>query len=192
MEGWTRDMLFRNTGFPWVFPSPNMPTPETALVYPGQVIWEGTTVSEGRGTTLPFELFGAPYWNCRDILHILAGTPLPGCYLRPLSFEPTSGKYAQTTCQGFQLHVTDPVEFMPYRTSLALLQAVQHLYPKEFGYKKTPYEYEFERLPMDLILGSQRVRTQLEAMVPVMEIESDWQQDLQDFRDKRQRYLLYN
>lgn len=191
MEGWSRSMLFRDTGFPWVFPSPNMPTPETALVYPGQVIWEGTTVSEGRGTTLPFELFGAPYWNCNEILKVVAATPLPGCYLRPLSFEPTSGKFAGTTCRGFQLHVTDPGQFMPYRTSLAVLQAVVHLSPVEFAYKKPPYEYEFERLPMDLILGSQQVRTELEAMTPVIEIESSWQQDLQEFMETRQRYLLY-
>jgi uncharacterized protein YbbC (DUF1343 family) len=191
MQGWRRTMLFRQTGLPWVFPSPNMPTPETALVYPGQVIWEGTNVSEGRGTTLPFELVGAPYWNCRDILALLEKTPLPGCTLRPLLFEPTSGKWSREGCAGFQLHVTDSAAFLPYRTSLALLQAVQLLYPQDFQYKQPPYEYEFERLPMDLILGDSDIRRQLESGVPVVEIEAGWQRELAEFAGLRARYFLY-
>lgn len=191
MKGWERAMLFRETGFPWVYPSPNMPTPETALVYPGQVIWEGTNISEGRGTTLPFELVGAPFLDCQRILDDLAATPLPGCYLRSLAFEPTSGKFAGTTCRGFHLHVTDPATFMPYRTSLALLQAVMHVHPEEFRYKEPPYEYEFERLPMDLILGSGEVRKQLESGIPPVQIEARWQQELQGFEENRRQYLLY-
>ena len=192
MRGWNRRMLFRDTGFPWVFPSPNMPTPETALVYPGQVIWEGTAVSEGRGTTLPFELFGAPYWQCDAIADLLDPEVVAGCYLRPLTFEPTSGKYCGLACRGFQLHVTDAASFRPYRTSLALLQAVMHLYPKQFRYKEPPYEYEYEKLPMDLILGSQRLRKELEAGKPIVELESNWQADLETFIDRRQPYLLYS
>lgn len=191
MKGWKRRMFFRDTGFPWVFPSPNMPTPETAMVYPGQVIWEGTNISEGRGTTLPFELVGAPFWDCNAILKRLHETPLPGCCLRPLVFEPTSGKFAGKTCKGFHLHVTDPAEFMPYRTSLALLQAVMQLHPEEFSYKQPPYEYEFERLPMDLILGSREVRKKLETATSVLDIETCWQQELQDFEEKRRNYFLY-
>ena len=192
MQGWQRTMLFRDTGLPWVFPSPNMPTPETALVYPGQVIWEGTNVSEGRGTTLPFELVGAPYWDCRDILGVLERTPLPGCFLRPLLFEPTSGKWAQQTCAGFQLHVTDSAVFKPYRTSLALLQATLELYPQTFRYKQPPYEYEFERLPLDLILGDAGIRRQLEAGVSVLAVEADWQRELAAFDLLRARYFLYD
>lgn len=191
MKGWERSMLFRQTGFPWVYPSPNMPTPETALVYPGQVIWEGTNLSEGRGTTLPFELFGAPFLDCQGILDSIAATPLPGCYLRPLAFEPTSGKFAGTTCRGFHLHVTDPATFMPYRTSLALLQAIMHVHPEEFRYKEPPYEYEYERLPMDLILGSGNVRKQLESGKPLVQIEEGWQQELQRFDENRGQYFLY-
>lgn len=191
MQGWRRSMLFRDTGFPWVFPSPNMPTPETALVYPGQVIWEGTTDSEGRGTTLPFELVGGPYWNCREIVEYLAKTPLPGCLLRSLTFEPTSGKHAGVACRGFQLHVTDPSMFMPYRTSLALLQAVRRVHPDRFCYKQPPYEYEYDRLPMDLILGSRSVRLGMESMTPIIELEAGWQQPLQEFLERRHRYLLY-
>lgn len=191
MRGWKRSMLFRDTGFPWLFPSPNMPTPETALVYPGQVIWEGTNVSEGRGTTLPFELVGAPFWEHKPIMQALASTDLPGCFLRPLIFEPTSGKWAGQACVGFHLHVTDARTFLPYRTSLALLQAVLRLYPQEFRYKEPPYEYEFERLPMDLILGSQKVRKALENGLSMGEIEADWQEGLREFKDMRMRYLLY-
>jgi uncharacterized protein YbbC (DUF1343 family) len=192
MQGWQRQMLFRDTGFPWVFPSPNMPTPETAMVYPGQVIWEGTNISEGRGTTLPFELVGAPFWRTGEILDLLAKTPLPGCFLRPLVFEPTSGKWAQTVCSGFQLHVTDARLFKPYRTSLALLQAVIQLYREEFRYKEPPYEYEFERLPMDLILGDGEIRRQLDEGMPVLELEGSWQGGLDDFDALRRGYFLYD
>jgi uncharacterized protein YbbC (DUF1343 family) len=192
MLGWQRSMRFRDTGFPWVFPSPNMPTPETALVYPGQVIWEGTNVSEGRGTTLPFELVGAPYWDCRHILAALESTPLPGCCLRPLVFEPTSGKWAGQACAGFQLHVTDGAAFRPYRTSLALLQAVLRLYPDQFHYKQPPYEYEFDRLPLDLILGDGEVRRQLEAGTPVLALEEGWHRELEVFEERRRRCFLYH
>ncbi|MDO9041771.1 MAG: DUF1343 domain-containing protein [Desulfocapsaceae bacterium] len=191
MRGWNRSMLSRDTGFPWVFPSPNMPTPETALVYPGQVIWEGTNISEGRGTTLPFELVGAPFWEHDQILQALAQTDLPGCFLRPLVFEPTSGKWTGQACVGFQLHVTDAQTFLPYRTSLALLQAVLQLYPEDFRYKEPPYEYEYERLPMDLILGDQKVRKALEAGQSLKELEAGWQEGLQEFKDVRMKYLLY-
>jgi uncharacterized protein YbbC (DUF1343 family) len=191
MQGWRRSMLYRETRLPWVFPSPNMPTPETALVYPGQVIWEGTNVSEGRGTTLPFELVGEPYWEHEPILALLQKTPLPGCFFRSLIFEPTSGKWAGKSCTGFQIHVTDTEAFLPYRTSLALLQAVLQLYPEAFRYKEPPYEYEYERLPMDLILGSGVVRRQLEEGMAIGEIEEEWAEELAAFADTRERYFLY-
>ena len=155
------------------------------------MIWEGTTVSEGRGTTLPFELVGAPFWEHEPILKALAQTELPGCFLRPLLFEPTSGKWAAQACVGFQLHVTDAVMFLPYRTSLSLLQAVLLLYPDAFKYKQPPYEYEYQRLPMDLILGDQKVRRGLEAGQPVVELEADWRGELAEFAGLRQRYFLY-
>ena len=192
MTGWKRRMLFRETGFPWIFPSPNMPTPETALVYPGQVIWEGTTLSEGRGTTLPFELVGAPYLDCKAILDFIGAEQLPGCLLRSLMFEPTSGKYAGQTCSGFQLHVTDPERYRPYAVSLALLQAVQQVHPEQFAYKQPPYEYEFERLPMDLILGSRRVREAVERNTPIQELERGWADELAEFCHVRENYLLYS
>ena len=192
MAGWQRQMHFRDTGLPFVFPSPNMPTPETALVYPGQVIWEGTNVSEGRGTTLPFELCGAPFFDHRALRERLAATPLPGCILRPVVFEPTSNKWATTPCPGFHLHVTDREAFKPYRTSLALLQALLALYPDRFRYKEPPYEYEFERLPMDLILGDRALRRGLEAGHDLMELEAGWQSELQEFDRLRSQYFLYS
>jgi uncharacterized protein YbbC (DUF1343 family) len=192
MQGWQRHMLFRDTGFPWVFPSPNMPTPETALLYPGQVIWEGTNISEGRGTTMPFELFGCPYLNHNEVLSFVEKTELPGCFLRPLLFQPTSGKWANQVCCGFQMHVTDQHAFMPYRSSLALLQALLTLYPGQFAYKEPPYEYEYSRMPIDLILGSRTVRQQLEQGMAVMEMETHWRKELADFAEQRRPYLLYS
>ena len=191
MQGWQRQMFFSATGFPWVFPSPNMPTPLTALVYPGQVIWEGTNVSEGRGTTLPFELVGAPFIDQQRVLEKLIATPLPGCVLRPIVFEPTSGKWAGHRCPGFHVHVTEPDSFFSYRLSLALLQALLSLYPDEFAYKDPPYEYEFERLPMDLILGDRQLRAALEDGADILELEQSWQQELAAFDALRRSVFLY-
>ncbi|HHD56810.1 MAG TPA: DUF1343 domain-containing protein [Desulfobulbaceae bacterium] len=191
VHGWRRDILFPETGLPWVFPSPNMPTFATALVYPGQVIWEGSNISEGRGTSLPFELFGAPFIDVDEVLAEIADADLPGCLFRPLVFEPTSGKWAQDGCPGFQLHVTDMRAFMPYRTSLVLLQALLKLYPERFSYKEPPYEYEFERLPMDLILGDTQVRGALEQGVDIIAIERSWQEELVEFQQRCKPVFLY-
>ena len=191
MVGWRREMLFTDTGLPWVFPSPNMPSPQTALVYPGQVIWEATNISEGRGTTLPFELFGAPFCRHEQILAAVAKVELPGCLLRPLIFEPVAGKWAGQPCVGFQLHVTDSTAFQPYRTTLALLQAVARLYPDDFALKPPPYEYEFERPPINLVLGDSRLWPRLAAGEPLAELEGEWQGELADFARRRQEYLLY-
>lgn len=191
MTGWQREMLFGQTGLPWVAPSPNLPSPTSALVYPGQVIWEGTNVSEGRGTTQPFEIFGAPYLAPEEIMAHLEDTPLPGVVLRPMEFMPTSNKWQGEVCRGFQMHVTDPAHFHPYRTSLALLQAMLHHHADAFRWKQPPYEYEYERLPMDLILGDQTIRTRLAGMTPVMALEAAWQAPLDDFWALRERYLLY-
>lgn len=192
VSGWKRTMMFPDTGFPWVYPSPNMPSFATALVYPGQVIWEGTNISEARGTTLPFELFGAPFIDHDEILNSIQQVDLPGCLLRPLCFEPTSGKWMGQTCTGFQIHVTQADCFLPYRTSLALLQAMLRLYPGTFAYKEPPYEYEYERLPMDLIIGDRAVREALEQGVPLLDIEQEWQDGLSQYRKRIQAVFLYD
>lgn len=190
MDGWHRDMTFAQTELPWVFPSPNMPTPLTAMVYPGQVIWEGTNISEGRGTTLPFELVGAPFIDTDVIMKCLDVT-MPGCVLRPLMFQPISNKWAGENCKGFQIHVTDVRTFRPYRVALMLLQAIIKNYPYEFAYKEPPYEYEYEKLPMDLILGSQKIRKSLEDGVVITELEESWKDDLQEYDEIRGKYFLY-
>lgn len=192
MRGWERSMLFSDTGRPWVAPSPNLPTPLSALVYPGQVIWEGTNISEGRGTTQPFELFGAPFIQPRQVLDSLGGRDLAGAVLRPVEFEPTAQKWQGQVCRGFQLHVSDPLLFRPYRTALALLQTLKKCYPDQLAWKEPPYEYEYERLAIDLILGDQAIRRRLEAMESIDDLEASWDQDLKAFAKMRQKYLLYS
>jgi uncharacterized protein YbbC (DUF1343 family) len=191
MSGWQRDMLFDDTGLPWVAPSPNLPTPVSALVYPGQVILEGTNLSEGRGTTQPFELFGAPYLDAAKVVSALAKANVPGAILRPAVFEPTSNKWQETPCRGFQIHVADPGRYRPYATTLHLLRAVMSTHGKDFAWKPPPYEYEYERMPIDLIIGDRRVRQRLENLDPIEEIEADWQQPLKQFMEIRRDYLLY-
>ncbi len=191
MQGWKREMFFAETGLPWLFPSPNMPTSSTASVYPGQVVWEGTNISEGRGTTLPFELFGAPFLQPKQIIDHLDPSILSGCILRPLVFQPTSNKWAGKNCQGFQLHVTNNKLFKPYRVSLALLQVFIRLYPEDFAWKKPPYEYEFEKMPIDLILGSKKLREALEYGEDILSLEDSWQDNLRQFNDARREYFLY-
>ena len=192
MKGWQRDMLFSDTGLPWVAPSPNLPTPESTLVYPGQVLLEGTNLSEGRGTTQPFELFGAPYIDVAKIISALGTTKLPGAILRPAIFEPTSNKWRATPCKGFQIHVTDPVQFQPYATTLHLIRAVISGHAEQFEWKSPPYEYEYERMPIDLIIGDRRIRERLENLDPIEEIEADWQEELNRFKDIRREFYLYD
>ena len=191
MGGWRRHMLFEETGLPWIPPSPNLPTPVSALVYPGQVIWEGTNVSEGRGTTQPFEIFGAPYIDPDRVLGATNELALEGTIMRMIEFEPTSNKWQGEICRGFQMHVSDTDRFKPYRASLSLLQAILHCHAGQFDWKAPPYEYEHKKMPIDLILGSQQIRNQLSDMKPVTALESDWQSELDAFDDLRKAYLLY-
>jgi uncharacterized protein YbbC (DUF1343 family) len=175
MRGWRREMTFSQTGLPWVAPSPNLPTPASAMVYPGQVIWEGTNISEGRGTTQPFELFGAPFLAPDRLIEKIDTSLLRGAVLRPVEFEPTSNKWGGHPCKGFQIHVTDPGVYSPYALSLGFYQAIYQTYPDRFAYKQPPYEYEYERLPMDLILGDRQIRFQIEAGQPLTDIISGWE-----------------
>lgn len=192
MQGWQRPMTFSGTGLPWVAPSPNLPTPVSAAVYPGQVIWEGTNISEGRGTSQPFELFGAPFLEPDLLIARIDPALSQGAVLRPVEFEPTSNKWSGHPCRGFQIHVTDPALYSPYALSLALYQAVYQTYPGRFAYLKPPYEYEYHRLPMDLILGDRRVRAQIEAGIPPGQIISAWQAPLAAFRETAAEFLLYD
>jgi len=191
MAGWKREMLFQDTGLSWIPPSPNLPTPTSALVYPGQVLWEGTNVSEGRGTTQPFEVFGAPFWNTARLEASIDNDKLAGAHLRPLAFEPTSDKWGKKLCHGFQLHIVDPEIYRPYRTTLALLQAVIAVHPEAFQWKSPPYEYEFEKLPFDLISGDPSVRKAVEELEPLDDLEQMWAEELKHFKEICKPYLLY-
>jgi uncharacterized protein YbbC (DUF1343 family) len=189
MQRWRRCDYFDATGLPWVLPSPNLPTLDGCLVYPGQVLLEGTNLSEGRGTTRPFELFGAPFLEPRRIKAILP--ELPGVVLREASFEPTFHKWAGELCRGFQLHVTDRQRFKPYYITLALLAAIREIYPEQFAWRQPPYEYETERLPIDLLTGDAAIRLGLEQGMSAAELEESWQEDLGRFMETRREFLLY-
>ncbi len=191
MDGWQRSMLFPDTGLAWVAPSPNLPTFNSAMVYPGQVIWEGTNVSEGRGTTQPFEFFGAPFLNPEHLLADVETSYLRGAHLRKIEFEPTANKWKGIPCKGFQIHVTDHDRFRPYMASLALLKTVLTLYKNRFEYKKPPYEYEYNQLPIDLILGDSSIRKMLEQNTAISEIEAGWQPGLDAYVKTAAHYHLY-
>lgn len=191
LKGWFRHMLWKDTGLRWVMPSPNMPLSETAQVYPGQVIWEGTNVSEGRGTCRPFEIFGAPFINPFVIKKQLASEDMEGCYLQEHYFRPTFHKWKNERCGGFMIHVIDPITYRPYRTSLALLTIIKETYGDEFTWRKPPYEYDFERFPIDLILGDSSIRTALEEGKEIKELIADYIQELEGFLEFRKPYLIY-
>lgn len=192
MSGWHRKMFFHDTGLPWVAPSPNLPTPTSTLVYPGQVLWEGTNVSEGRGTTQPFELFGAPFFDLAKLQKTLSAAPLQGAILRPTAFEPTFGKWQGRCCLGFQIHVIAPRRFGAYSATLQLLQAVIRHHPEQFAWRPPPYEYEFEKLPIDLLIGDPSLRRRLEAMEAVADLEASWQAELNEFAEMSRSYHLYS
>jgi len=191
MEGWRRSMFYPQTGLPWVPPSPNLPNPVSTLVYPGQVIWEGTNVSEGRGTAQPFELFGAPFISPEQIVATVGAESIPGIVLREVVFEPTANKWQAHPCRGFQIHITDPDEFRPYETSLRLLQAVIKHHKKDFEWKQPPYEYETKKLPIDLIIGDGKIRSRIENMEPLESIIESWQTELQEFFEVSHMFHLY-
>jgi uncharacterized protein YbbC (DUF1343 family) len=191
MGGWRRAMRFEETGLPWVLPSPNIPTPDTATVYPGMVMFEGTKVSEGRGTTRPFEIIGAPYIEPRRLVERLNQEALPGCVLRPLHFEPTFHKFKGQLCAGLQVHVTDRSRFKPVITAVAIIAAIRALYGDRFEWTSPPYEYVHDRLPFDVINGGASIREMIEAGRSISEIEAGWQGGLADFAARRTPYLQY-
>jgi uncharacterized protein YbbC (DUF1343 family) len=190
-EGWRRDCNFDQTGLPWVLPSPNMPTLDTAFVYPGQCLLEGTNLSEGRGTTRPFELCGAPWIDARKLCARLQNEGWPGVFFRPAWFEPTFHKFAGQTCAGVQLHVTDRQTFLPVRTGLAVLAALREQSVQGFDWRQKTYEFVTDRLAIDLLFGSDRERQALEAGMPVHEICKAWDAEEEAFRQRRKPYLIY-
>jgi uncharacterized protein YbbC (DUF1343 family) len=192
MTGWQRHMTWHETGLRWMMPSPNMPSPETAYVYPGQVLWEGTHVSEGRGTCRPFEIFGAPYFDPAAIRKHLDPKAFNGCYLQDYLFRPTFHKFSGELCRGFMIHVLDLDAYRPYHTSLALLQAVMSLYGECFKWKEPPYEYEYKKKPIDMILGSTSLRLGLESGCSLSHLQKDWFQDFKTYGEWIKPSLLYS
>jgi len=191
MDGWTRELWFDETDAPWVLPSPNMPTLDSATVFPGTVHLEGTQVSEGRGTTRPFELVGAPYVEAGDFARRLESIGLPGVRFRPTNFLPTFQKHAGVTCGGVQIHVLDRLELRPVVTGLAVVKAFYDLYGEDFRWKEPPYEYVFDKNPFDVISGTDRLRLSLERGDSLEEMERSWSGSLKEFEGARQTYLLY-
>jgi uncharacterized protein YbbC (DUF1343 family) len=192
MKGWRRKMLWNETGLKWIMPSPNIPLQETAYVYPGQVIWEGTNLSEGRGTCRPFEVFGAPYLEPESVKRSLEPEATLGCFLQEYSFRPTFQKWEGELCRGFMLHMMDPHIYRPYFTSIAILKAVIEIHGKNFKWKEPPYEYEHEKRPIDLILGNTSLRQDLESGVPLSSISHTWAVDLESYSQWRRPFLLYS
>jgi uncharacterized protein YbbC (DUF1343 family) len=191
MEGYRREYFFPQTGLLWTSPSPNMPTSDTALVYPGQVLLEGTNLSEGRGTPCPFECFGAPYIDAQSLKSQLEKRELPGIRFEEGSFTPQFDKWEGQTCHGLQLHVTDLRAYKPYYTTLAIIQEVMRAWPDDFFWRPPPYEYEFEKLPIDIITGDESIRKGLEEKKNLDEMEAGWQEALEGFLAIRKQYLLY-
>lgn len=191
MDGWERNLFYDETDCPWVMPSPNMPTVDTAVVFPGTVMFEGTKVSEGRGTTRPFEIIGAPYIDGDKFVDKLNELNLPGVVFRSTGFLPTFQKHKDDACSGVFIHVTNRDEFEPVLTGIALTKIIFEMYREKFEWKDTPYEYEFDRNPFDVIQGSTKIREMIEAEKSLEEIKHFWQNDVKHFRDLREKYLLY-
>ncbi|MBI5741290.1 MAG: DUF1343 domain-containing protein [Nitrospirae bacterium] len=192
MKGWKRKMWFDETGLHWVPPSPNMPTPDTAVVYPGMCLLEATNLSEGRGTTRPFEIFGAPFIDADTLARALGKFRLPGVIFRPMYFQPTFQKHAGSLCGGAQIHVTDRNIFRPFKTGVAIMKAVHELYPAHFTWKQPPYEYETEKMPIDILAGTDRLRKDIEDGRSLEYMEKWWSGQCGEFdRKVRRRYLIY-
>ncbi len=191
MQGWKRGMWFEQTKLPWVMPSPNMPTPDTALVYPGMCLFEATNISEGRGTTRPFEIFGAPFIIAEAIVDVLKEFKLPGVIFRPLSFQPTFQKHANALCNGAQIHVTNRDRFKPFKTGVAILKAIHNTYPRDFKWNQPPYEYEEVNLPIDILAGSDRLRKDVESWKDIDDMEAWWKEEAKAFEKTRKQFLLY-
>ena len=191
MHGWQREFWHDDTDAPWVLPSPNMPTLDSATVFPGTVHFEGTQVSEGRGTTRPFELIGAPYIDADAYADKLNALQLPGVYFRSCGFQPTFQKHAGVTCVGVQIHVTNRDEFEPVFAGVAMVKLVHDMYPQDFRWKAPPYEYVYDKNPFDVIAGTNKIREAFEQGVELDTIHETWQRPLLEFKQLRESFLIY-
>jgi uncharacterized protein YbbC (DUF1343 family) len=191
MDGWRRDMYFDATGLTWIISSPNIPTFDTTTVYPGGVLFEGTNVSEGRGTTRPFELVGAPWVIAERFAERMNRRGMPGVFFRPALFEPTFHKHAGQGCAGCQVHILDRRTFQPVEAGVALIEAFRAADPDRFRWKDPPYEYEYDKMPIDCLAGSSQLREQIDAGVSARDIARSWEPAVDAFLKIRERFLLY-
>ena len=191
MQGWERQFWMDDTDAPWVMPSPNMPTLDAATVFPGTVHFEGTQLSEGRGTTKPFELVGAPYIEPDAYAANLTKLGLPGVVFRSCVFQPTFQKHARVSCGGVQIHVVNRDEFDPVVAGIAMVKVAYDMYPNEFRWKEPPYEYVFDKNPFDVISGTNKIREAIERGAELHEITNGWQTPAAEFKELRERHLLY-
>jgi len=191
MTGWSRDMWGDETGLPWVLPSPNIPDVDTCVVFPATVHVEGTELSEGRGTTLPFFLNGAPFIDPYAWAEELRKFDFPGVAFREAYFRPTFCEFAGETCGGVQIHITDREAFTPVIVGIAMVKTAYEMYPDKFQWRQSAYEYVFDKNPFDVICGTDKIRKQIENRVLLAEIEADWQNDLLIFKELREQFLLY-
>ncbi|HEV8592043.1 MAG TPA: DUF1343 domain-containing protein [Pyrinomonadaceae bacterium] len=191
MEGWRREMYFEETGLPWVLPSPNIPTVDTCVVFPATVHVEGTELSEGRGTTKPFELNGAPFIDPYKWTAELEKYDFEGVAFRPCYFRPTFQKWAGQTCGGVQIHVTNREVFTPVIVGIAMIKTTFDMYTEHFQWKQSAYEYVFDKNPFDVVCGSDKIRKAIEGGVSLKEIEDSWVDGLNEFGEVRKSHLLY-
>lgn len=191
MRGWERSMLYPQTKLPWVQPSPNMPTVDTALVYPGMCLVEGTEVSEGRGSTRPFEVAGAPYIDAQALAKLLNEQRLPGVIFRPTHFVPTFDKFTEQACGGVQQHVIDADRYLPYKSGVAFVWAVHRLYPGHFAWRTKAYEFVDAIPAFDLLAGSSELRAGIESGASLNELAETWTQGQSEFCQERSAWLRY-
>lgn len=191
MRGWKRSMWWGDTGLHWVIPSPNMPTVHTATVYPGMCLVEGTNLSEGRGTTHPFELFGAPWLDSFKLAERLNVLELPGVRFRPHYFMPTFQKHARKVCGGVEMHVTNRAEFEPYRTGLWCVRVARDMNVEAFDWRRETYEFVSDRLAIDLLAGSAHYREVVESGGDVDGWVAQWEEPLREFARVREEFLIY-
>lgn len=192
MEGWKRNSFYNETGLPWVLPSPNMPSLQTAIVYPGMVLAEALNISEGRGTTLPFELFGAPFIDPEKLKKNLDSRKIPGCMFRVHGFIPTFNKYRGIYCNGLQIHFTEPDKYYPVATALEIFDAILETTPaNSMQFRDPPYEYEYKLMPFDILSGDSIMRTSLLGRQPAEAEKQRWRDEIAVFRKEFADIAVY-
>ncbi len=191
VEGWRRSMSWEQTALPWIAPSPNMPTTATARIYPGGCLVEATELSEGRGTTRPFQLTGAPFIEPRRLADHLNARALPGVAFVPTYFRPQFQKHRGSVCGGVELLVNEEQAFKPYRTGVELLDAIHRLWPADFAWREAPYEFVSDRPAIDLLAGGSELRTAIESGDGLADWIGSWRTDEEEFREERREILLY-